>query len=73
MPRRFVLVAFWGIPDQFLNLGQLGDLTDKNFRYTLVIYKKHTAALNKIRALTYKTFTAPNLDILYERQQVLKY
>ena len=73
MPRRFVLVAFWGIPDQFLKLGQLGELTDKKLRYPLVIYKKHTAALNKIRALTYKTFTGPTLDILYERQQMLKY
>ena len=59
MPRRFAQVAFWGIPDQFLNLGQLGELTDEISGYPLVIYKKHTAALNKIRALTYKTFTGP--------------
>jgi hypothetical protein len=38
MPRRFGLVAFWGIPDQFLKLGQLGKLTDENFYWDQAIH-----------------------------------
>lgn len=47
-------VAGWNIPNRYLKLAQLDELTDENFRYPLAVYKKHTAALRKFRALTHK-------------------
>ena len=47
-------VAGWNIPNRYLKLAQLGELRDENFRYPLLVYQQHTAALEKFRSLTHK-------------------
>ena len=46
-------VAGWHVPNRYLKLANLGQLTNENFRYPLTTYQNHTAALLKFRALNH--------------------